>query len=105
MGHSDNKSLSAKLHTLVHCYFKSRDERLAPLETKTLHGVELLRSEVAELVSPVEASIKMYLLLLFNFLVLHALKSTPDPVLGFFVTDMHEFNANFIAVSVFVCLN
>jgi len=105
VGHSDNETLSAHLSTLVDRYFESRDERFATLETKTLHGVELLRSEVAELVSPVYAGIKMYLLLLVDLLVLHALKSSPNPVLRFFINDMHEFNANFAAVSGFVGLN
>ena len=46
----------------------------------------------------------MQLLLLRNFLVLDALKTHPDPVLGLFVSYMHKFNADLAAIGIFVGL-
>lgn len=47
----------------------------------------------------------MQLLLLGHLLVLYALKTHSDPVLGLFVSDMHKFNADLAAIGIFVGLN
>lgn len=105
MGHSDNKTLCAHFCTRVNCYFKSGHESFAAFETKAFHGVELLSGKVAELVSPVEAGVKMQFFFFRNFLVLDALKTCPDPVLLFLICNMHEFDANLAAVGISVGLN
>jgi hypothetical protein len=105
VGHSDNKALCAHLCARINCYFKSGHESFAAFETESLHGVEFLSGKVAELISPVKAGVKMQLFLWRNFLVLDALKTRPDPVAHFLITNMHEFNANLAAVGIFVGLN
>jgi len=102
--HSDDKTLSAHFCARVNRYFKPGNERFASLETKALHSVELLSGEVTELVSPVEAGVKMQLFFWRNFLVLDALKTRSDPVAHLLVSNMHEFNANLAAVGIFVGL-
>ena len=97
--HSDHKGAGTLVDGGVDAELEAWNERFAALKTEALHGVEFAGHEGTPLMRPVQAHVHVNALGLGWVAELNGLELFTDPVALLFVLNMHELNANFVAVS------
>jgi len=105
MRHTDDEIVGTIFDGGVHGDFKSGNEALATLKSKSFHRVKLLSQEASEIVRPVESVVQVNLISVIHFFVLDTLKFEADPIADVTLWNVHELHTNLAAVSLMVCLN
>lgn len=99
MRHTNDDLGSTMLHNAIHANLHARNKGLDTLETESLHSVELLRDELSEAISPVEAIEMLNLLLLRHGVLVTQLNLLTNIVALLTVRDVHVLDTDFAAIS------
>lgn len=103
--HTNNEISGTIVNGGVDSTLEAWGEGLATFETESLHSVELLSEEGAEVMSPIQSVVKVELLLVIHAVVLDTLKVNSNPIANIALRDVGEFNANLTAVGILVGLD
>lgn len=102
MRHTNNNLLCTEINKSINASFKAWDECLTTVKTESLHGIKFRAEECTPVMSPGKTVKELALLFLRHLLELETFEVISDPVADLTIWNVHEFNTNFMAVSLFV---
>jgi len=100
--HTNDKGASTVLHCRIDAELEAWDEGLAAFQAKPFHRVKLAGHEGTPLVRPVQSLVHVTPFFVRGLSELKRFKLLPNPITNLAILNVHELDANFVAISMSV---